>query len=274
MTSRENVPFIGSCCEGLFSRRGVLSTDRCSRAEHSLRAGPSCRAAPLAERRNRRSSTLERRRTASFPPRPAVRCSRILTPLPCAGWAAPVTNWSTAARCTCSTRGSTADHARPVSLLPRTHPRRRNLRRHAHFDHIADAPPIAARTGALIFGAPISTRYAASTGTPGAATPDRDGLGGNLHFDGFTVEPILAHHASDHATTARARAWARRSSTSTMRRLIRSRRADARLAAMLARGSFDPHHHQERSRTCSPSTEDTTVCGSTAAAQSRHSSSG
>src|SRR2546426_590957 len=67
---------------------------------------------------------------------------------------------------------------------------------HAHFDHIADAPPISARTGALIVGAPISTGYAASVGTPASKLRTVTGRGGELlTFDGFTVEPILAHHA-------------------------------------------------------------------------------
>jgi hypothetical protein len=67
---------------------------------------------------------------------------------------------------------------------------------HGHFDHIADAPPIAARTGAVIVGAPLSTAYASSAGTPESQLRSVTGRGGELlEFDGFTVEPILAHHA-------------------------------------------------------------------------------
>jgi L-ascorbate metabolism protein UlaG (beta-lactamase superfamily) len=67
---------------------------------------------------------------------------------------------------------------------------------HGHFDHIADAPPIAARTGATIVGAPLSTGYASSAGTPSNQLRTVTGRGGELlEFDGFTVEPILAHHA-------------------------------------------------------------------------------
>ena len=67
---------------------------------------------------------------------------------------------------------------------------------HGHFDHIADAPPIAARTGATIVGAPLSTGYASSAGTPASQLRTVTGRGGELlEFDGFTVEPILAQHA-------------------------------------------------------------------------------
>ncbi len=45
-------------------------------------------------------------------------------------------------------------------------------------------------------GAPLSTGYASSAGTPASQLRTVTGLGGELlKFDGFSVEPILAHHA-------------------------------------------------------------------------------
>jgi L-ascorbate metabolism protein UlaG (beta-lactamase superfamily) len=115
---------------------------------------------------------------------------------------------------------------------------------HAHFDHIADAPAIAARTGAPIIGAPISTAFAASVGgTPAAQLQTVTGLGGELlTFDGFTVEPILAHHAVGPTRT--------NSKGETVGQAlfdVYSAALDpftpaetAAFQAMLARGSFDP----------------------------------
>jgi L-ascorbate metabolism protein UlaG (beta-lactamase superfamily) len=67
---------------------------------------------------------------------------------------------------------------------------------HAHFDHIAESPVIAARTGAMVAGAPISTAYVQSQGIPASQLWTVTGRGGErMEFDGFVVEPILAHHA-------------------------------------------------------------------------------
>jgi len=115
---------------------------------------------------------------------------------------------------------------------------------HAHFDHIADAPAIAARTGAPIIGAPISTAFAASVGgTPAGQLQTVTGLGGELlPFDGFTVEPILAHHAVGPTRT--------NSKGETVGQALFDVYAaaldpftpaeTAAFQAMLARGSFDP----------------------------------
>jgi Beta-lactamase superfamily domain len=65
---------------------------------------------------------------------------------------------------------------------------------HAHFDHIADIPGIARRTGATVLGAPLSTEYARSEGLSDGQVLATAG-GEHLEFNGFTVDAILAHHS-------------------------------------------------------------------------------
>lgn len=67
---------------------------------------------------------------------------------------------------------------------------------HAHFDHISDASSIALKTRALVVGAPQSIQVVLASGVPASRTRVVTGKGGEvLQFDGFTVEPILAHHS-------------------------------------------------------------------------------
>ena len=68
---------------------------------------------------------------------------------------------------------------------------------HAHYDHIADAASAAIRTGAPVIGDQlVSVPLLQSQGLPPQQTHGVSGLGGErLDFDGFTVEPILAHHS-------------------------------------------------------------------------------
>jgi hypothetical protein len=68
---------------------------------------------------------------------------------------------------------------------------------HAHYDHIADAASIAVRTGARVIGDEfVSAPLLLSQGVRADQIRGVNGLGGErLHFDGFTVEPILAHHS-------------------------------------------------------------------------------
>ncbi len=67
---------------------------------------------------------------------------------------------------------------------------------HAHFDHISDAASIALKTRALVVGAPQSIQVVLASGVPPSRTRVVTGKGGEvLQFDGFTVEPILAHHS-------------------------------------------------------------------------------
>ena len=68
---------------------------------------------------------------------------------------------------------------------------------HAHFDHIADATPIAIRTGATVIADQvIGSPLLLSQGVPAKQIRAVNGLGGELlRFRGFTVQPILAHHS-------------------------------------------------------------------------------
>jgi L-ascorbate metabolism protein UlaG (beta-lactamase superfamily) len=68
---------------------------------------------------------------------------------------------------------------------------------HAHFDHIADAASIALRTGATVIAdQTIGNGLLLSQGLPARQIRAVNGLGGELlRFNGFTVQPILAHHS-------------------------------------------------------------------------------
>jgi len=68
---------------------------------------------------------------------------------------------------------------------------------HAHFDHIADAASIALRTGATVIAdQTIGNGVLLGQGLPARQIRAVNGLGGELmRFNGFTVQPILAHHS-------------------------------------------------------------------------------
>lgn len=68
---------------------------------------------------------------------------------------------------------------------------------HAHFDHIADAASIGRRTGATIVAdQTVGAGVLLSQGVPSSQIRSVSGLGGELlQFNGFTVQPILAHHS-------------------------------------------------------------------------------
>ena len=198
MKAPKPTQFIGSCCEGLFSRRGLL--------RGALTGGAAIAGAAalprIAEAHSRQ------------PHPPAVFSKDAFTSLVPAAIGGPMIanrNMISLRWLGCSCYELV--HRGKVYLLDAWFdrgPRTRSIGftdddvvraeaifiGHAHFDHIADAPPISARTGATIVGAPISTGYAASVGTPASKLRTVTGLGGELlEFDGFTVEPILAHHA-------------------------------------------------------------------------------
>jgi L-ascorbate metabolism protein UlaG (beta-lactamase superfamily) len=67
---------------------------------------------------------------------------------------------------------------------------------HAHGEHLWDAPAVAEKTGALVVGDPISTKWIRSTGrVPEAKVAVVTGLGGEtFKFNGFTVEAVQGHH--------------------------------------------------------------------------------
>jgi L-ascorbate metabolism protein UlaG (beta-lactamase superfamily) len=72
---------------------------------------------------------------------------------------------------------------------------------HAHWDHIADAAAVAKRTHAVVVGAASATKVVLAAGLPVDQTRTVTGRGGELlRFEGFTVEPVLAHHSILQAT--------------------------------------------------------------------------
>jgi hypothetical protein len=198
MTSPKR-PFIGECCEGLFTRRQFLNR---ALAGGALVAGAAALPREAAAFHSSRPS-----------PRPVFSDDAYTSLVPAAVGGPILANPNLISLrwlgCSCFE----LVHRGKVYLLDAWFDRGPRTRSvgftdddvvraeaifvgHAHFDHIADAPPIAARTGATIVGAPISTGYAASAGTPASQLRTVSGLGGELmEFDGFTVEPILAHHA-------------------------------------------------------------------------------
>jgi L-ascorbate metabolism protein UlaG (beta-lactamase superfamily) len=199
MTPPKPFPFIGQCCEGLFTRRNLLT--------RALGGGALALGAAALPRPARAES--ERRDE----PRPIFSNDAYTSLVPAAVGGPMIANPHVISLrwigCSCFE----LVHRGKVYLLDAWFDRGPRTRSvgftdddvvraeaifvgHAHFDHIADAPPISARTGALIVGAPISTGYAASVGTPASKLRTVTGRGGELlTFDGFTVEPILAHHA-------------------------------------------------------------------------------
>jgi L-ascorbate metabolism protein UlaG (beta-lactamase superfamily) len=199
MSSSPRLPFLGACCEGLVTRRGMLKR---AFAGGVLAAGGAILPTSAASEDSRRPG-----------PKPVFSNDAYTSLIPAAIGGPMIANPHTISLrwlgCSCFE----LVHRGKVYLLdvwfdrgPRTRPigfgpdevvqTEAMFIGHAHFDHIADAPPIAARTGALIVGAPISTGYAASVGTPATQLRTVTGRGGELlEFDGFTVEPILAHHS-------------------------------------------------------------------------------
>lgn len=68
---------------------------------------------------------------------------------------------------------------------------------HAHVDHMADAGPIAARTGAIVMGAPVTGDLLREQGLDAGQIRVVTGRGGEREtFRGFVVEPVLARHGA------------------------------------------------------------------------------
>jgi L-ascorbate metabolism protein UlaG (beta-lactamase superfamily) len=66
---------------------------------------------------------------------------------------------------------------------------------HGHFDHMADAASVGARTGATVVGAPVTTEKLATQAIDPKLVKTVTGKGGELlKFNGFTVEPVLGRH--------------------------------------------------------------------------------
>ncbi len=74
---------------------------------------------------------------------------------------------------------------------------------HAHFDHILNAPPIAAQTGAPVFSAPAGRRFLEQQGVPASKIRIVQG-GEKIRMSGFTVDTALAVHATHDPAVAAA----------------------------------------------------------------------
>jgi hypothetical protein len=133
---------------------------------------------------------------------------------------------------------------RPIGITPQQVTRANAIFiGHAHFDHIGDATPIARRTGAVVVGAPISTQVVHAQGLPATQTHTVTGLGGEfLHFEGFTVEPILAHHSVAPTSVNREGEGVGQEITDAYEAAIGLPTPEevAALTVVASRGSFDP----------------------------------
>jgi glyoxylase-like metal-dependent hydrolase (beta-lactamase superfamily II) len=66
---------------------------------------------------------------------------------------------------------------------------------HGHQDHMSDAASVAARTGAIVVGAPVTTDKLKTQPIDPKQIRTVTGRGGELlEFPGFKVEPILGRH--------------------------------------------------------------------------------
>lgn len=107
---------------------------------------------------------------------------------------------------------------------------------HGHYDHMADAASVGARTGAVVVGAPLTTAKLATQAIDVKQVKTVTGRGGEIiDFGDFTVEPILARHGEP-----------AKNITATMEKAVNSlspqpspeeKEADALIAA---RGTRDP----------------------------------
>lgn len=107
---------------------------------------------------------------------------------------------------------------------------------HAHFDHMADAASVSARTGAIVVGAPITTDKLRSQGLDPKLIKTVTGKGGELlRFPGFEVEPILGRHGEPPPNVTAAFNQALKAVTEPY-----TATQMAELASIESRGTFDP----------------------------------
>jgi L-ascorbate metabolism protein UlaG (beta-lactamase superfamily) len=116
---------------------------------------------------------------------------------------------------------------------------------HAHFDHIADAVSIAKRTDATVVAdQTVGAGVLLSQGLPASQIRSVNGLGGELlQFNGFTVQPILAHHSVFPSSLNSEGESAMQEINDAYLALVNPPFTSADLAASAAvvgRGSFDP----------------------------------
>lgn len=72
---------------------------------------------------------------------------------------------------------------------------------HGHFDHMADAASVGARTGAIVVGAPVTTEKLATQAIDPKQLRTVTGRGGEaIQIGSFRIEPILGRHGEPPAT--------------------------------------------------------------------------
>jgi L-ascorbate metabolism protein UlaG (beta-lactamase superfamily) len=107
---------------------------------------------------------------------------------------------------------------------------------HGHFDHMADAASVAARTGAVVVGAPLTTAKLQTQNLDAKQIRTVTGKGGEaLKFGKFEVEPILGRHGQPPANVTRAFNQALQSVATPL-----TPAQTAEEAAIRSRGTSDP----------------------------------
>jgi L-ascorbate metabolism protein UlaG (beta-lactamase superfamily) len=107
---------------------------------------------------------------------------------------------------------------------------------HGHFDHMADAASVAARTGAVVVGAPLTTAKLQTQNLDAKQIRTVTGKGGEvLKFCKFEVEPILGRHGQPPANVTRAFNQALQSVATPL-----TPAQTAEEAAIRSRGTSDP----------------------------------
>ena len=107
---------------------------------------------------------------------------------------------------------------------------------HGHFDHMSDAASVAARTGAIVVGAPLTVAKLETQNLDAKQIRTVTGKGGEvLKFGKFQVEPILGRHGQPPANVTKAFNQALQSTATPF-----TPEQTAEQAAIRSRGTSDP----------------------------------
>src|SRR5690242_6350132 len=107
---------------------------------------------------------------------------------------------------------------------------------HGHHDHMSDAASVAARTGAVVVGAPLTVAKLQTQNLDAKQIRTVTGKGGEvLKFGKFEVEPILGRHGQPPANVTKAFNQALQSTATPL-----TQEQTAEQAAIRSRGTSDP----------------------------------
>jgi L-ascorbate metabolism protein UlaG (beta-lactamase superfamily) len=107
---------------------------------------------------------------------------------------------------------------------------------HGHYDHMSDAASVAAKTGAIVVGAPVTVEQLKREALSANQLRTVTGRGGEvLSFPGFTVEPILGRHGEPPRDVTSAFSTALRATAGEP-----TPQQVAEQALIIARGTSDP----------------------------------